>query len=76
MKIGSNQNPVSYSPTELNVVSENADTKKGAASKKTVDIMTDARAAGFAADGKITMGELKNSEPKKVILDWAITEEE
>ena len=77
MKIGSNQRPGFNVPTESNVVSENADTKKGATGKKTVDTMTDARADGFAADGKISMGErVKNSESKKAVFDWAITDEE
>jgi hypothetical protein len=77
MKIGSNQNPVFYRSTESNVLSENADAKKGATSKKTVDTMTDARVDGFAADGKISMGErVKNSESKKAVFDWAVTDDE
>ena len=78
MKIGSNQRPVSYGSTESKVVNENTDPQKSVAStsKKAVDTMTDARADGFAADGKITMSEFKNSEAKKVIFDWAITDDE
>lgn len=77
MKIGSNQRPGFNVPTESNVVSENkTDTKKNNANQA-VDTMTDARADGFAADGKITMGErVKNSESKKAIFDWALTDEE
>ena len=75
MKIGSNQRPVSGS-TESNSVNENTDTKQSAVSKKAVDTMTDARADRFAADGKITMGEFKNSKTTKVIQDGALTDDE
>lgn len=76
MKIGSNQNPGSYGLTESNFVNENTDTRKSFPTKKAVDTMTDARADGFAADGKITMGEFKNSEVKNVTHNWAIADEE
>ncbi len=77
MKIGSNQRPGFNVSTESNVVSENkSDTKKSIANRA-VDTMTDARTDGFAADGKISMGErVKNSESKKAIFDWALTDEE
>lgn len=76
MKIGSNQRSGFNVPTESNVISENKTDKTKSIINKAVDTMTDARTDGFAADGKITMGErVKNSESKKV-FDWAVTDEE
>lgn len=78
MKIGSSQRPISNVPTESNVVNENKTDSRKSSGNKAVDTMTDARVDGFAADGKITMGQRfqTKSSAVNVIRDGALTDDE